>query len=154
MQKIIKLINSIIKKIMTKEVILYIVFGVLTTVVNVGTFYVLTTFCHVNENISNVIAIFLAVVFAYITNRRLVFNSKASNFKEIFMEMLKFFSARLFTMIVEFFGFMLLFNVLNINKYTYSTLKNRFFYLHLSHLLFNFTYLYFRYYPVVCTEWS
>lgn len=114
MQKIIKLINSIIKKIMTKEVILYIVFGVLTTVVNVGTFYVLTTFCHVNENISNVIAILLAVVFAYITNRRLVFNSKASNFKEIFMEMLKFFSARLFTMIVEFFGFMLLFNVLNI----------------------------------------
>lgn len=114
MQKIIKLINSIIKKIMTKEVILYIVFGVLTTVVNVGIFYVLTTFCHVNENISNVIAIFLAVVFAYITNRRLVFNSKASNFKEIFMEMLKFFSARLFTMIVEFFGFMLLFNVLNI----------------------------------------
>lgn len=114
MQKIIKLINSIIKKFMTKEVILYIVFGGLTTVVNVGTFYVLTTFCHVNENISNVIAIFLAVVFAYITNRRLVFNSKASNFKEIFMEMLKFFLARLFTMIVEFFGFMLLFNVLNI----------------------------------------
>lgn len=114
MQKIIQLINSIIKKFMTKEVILYIVFGGLTTVVNVGTFYVLTTFCHVNENISNVIAIFLAVVFAYITNRRLVFNSKASNFKEIFMEMLKFFLARLFTMIVEFFGFMLLFNVLNI----------------------------------------
>ena len=76
MQKIIQLINSIIKKFMTKEVILYIVFGGLTTVVNVGTFYVLTTFCHVNENISNVIAIFLAVVFAYITNRRLVFKAK------------------------------------------------------------------------------
>lgn len=114
MEKIKELINSIIKKFMTKEVILYVVFGVFTTIVNVATFYVLTTFCHIEENISNVIAIILAVIFAYITNRKLVFNSTASNAKQIFIEMFKFFSARFFTMLVEFFGFMLLFNVLHI----------------------------------------
>lgn len=114
MEKIKELINSIIKKFMTKEVILYIVFGVFTTIVNVATFYVLTTFCHIEENISNVIAIILAVIFAYVTNRKLVFNSTASNAKQIFIEMFKFFSARFFTMLVEFFGFMLLFNVLHI----------------------------------------
>ena len=114
MEKLDVLIKNIIKKFMTKEVILYIVFGVFTTIVNVLTFYVLTKFANLNENISNVIAIILAVVFAYITNRKLVFNSNASTFSEIIIEIFKFFSARFFTMLVEFFGFMLLFDVIHI----------------------------------------
>ena len=125
MNKLKELINTLIKKFMTKEVILYIVFGVLTTIVNIATFYVLTTFAHITENISNIIAIILAVVFAYVTNRKLVFNSTAKTFKEIvnstaknvseiIVEMFKFFSARFFTMLVEFFGFMLLFDVIHI----------------------------------------
>lgn len=114
MNKLKELINTLIKKFMTKEVILYIVFGVLTTIVNIATFYVLTTFAHITENISNIIAIILAVVFAYVTNRKLVFNSTAKNVSEIIVEMFKFFSARFFTMLVEFFGFMLLFDVIHI----------------------------------------
>lgn len=114
MEKIKNLINMLIKKFMTKEVIFYAIFGVLTTVVNVATFYVLTHLCHIEDNVSNIIAIIVAVIFAYITNRKLVFNSKASTFKQIMAEIFKFFTARLFTMLVEFFGFMLLFNVLHI----------------------------------------
>ena len=107
-------INTLIKKFMTKEVILYVVFGIFTTLVNVGTFYIFTTYIHFNENIANIIAIILAVIFAYITNRKLVFNSTASTIKQVLFEMGKFFSARFFTMLVEFFGFMLLFDVLHI----------------------------------------
>lgn len=114
MKKIKELINLIIKKLFTKEVIFYGIFGVFTTVVNVATFYVLTTFCHLEENTSNVIAIIVAVIFAYITNRKLVFNSTASTTSQILEEICKFFAARFFTMLVEFFGFMLLFNVLHI----------------------------------------
>ena len=54
-------IKKIGKKVLTKEVILYIVFGVLTTLVNLGSFYVLNSICKLNENISNLIAIILAV---------------------------------------------------------------------------------------------
>lgn len=107
-------INNLIAKFMTKEVILYLVFGAFTTFVNIGTLYLLVTYTHLNNNLANIIAIVLSIIFAYITNRKLVFNSTASNVKEVFNEILKFFSARLFTMIVEFFGFMLLFNVMNI----------------------------------------
>ena len=92
----------------------YIVFGVLTTIVNILTFYILTNYAHITENISNIIAIILAVIFAYITNRKLVFNSKAKTVSEIFAEIFKFFSARFFTMLVEFLGFMLLFDVMHI----------------------------------------
>lgn len=114
MNKLKNLFNTLIKKFMTKEVVLYIVFGVFTTVVNVGIFYVLTEKFNVPENISNVIAIFSAVVSAYITNRKLVFNSKAKTVKQVLAEIIKFFSARFFTMLVEFFGFMLLFDILHI----------------------------------------
>lgn len=114
MEKLKQLFNTLTKKFFTKEVILYGIFGVLTTVVNIATFYVLTTYANITENISNIIAIVLAVVFAYVTNRKLVFNSNAKGASEIIKEIFKFFSARFVTMLVEFFGFMLLFNAMHI----------------------------------------
>ena len=102
-------VKEITKKILTKEVILYVVFGVLTTLVNIGSFYVMTKFLHWNDNISNIIAITLAVLFAYITNKDLVFHSKAENFKEKLNEFIKFIAGRAFTMVIEFVGGAILF---------------------------------------------
>lgn len=109
-------IKSIIKKICTKEVIFYGIFGVLTTLVNVGIFYLLTKFIHLEENLSNVIAIILAILFAYFTNRKMVFNSKASTLRENFHEFIKFIIGRSFTMIVELVGFFVMFNLLHIEE--------------------------------------
>lgn len=109
-------IKSIIKKFCTKEVILYVVFGVLTTIINIGSFYIMTNFINLEENLANAIAIILAVLVAYFTNRKMVFNSTASNFKEKLTEFFKFIIGRAFTMIVEFVGFFLMFNVLHIQE--------------------------------------
>ena len=49
-----------IKKILTKEVILYTVFGILTTIVNLASFYIMNSILNWDENLSN----FLAIVFA------------------------------------------------------------------------------------------
>lgn len=108
-----KLIN-LFKKICTKQVIFYGIFGVLTTLVNLGTFYLFTKIIILNENIANIIAIVLAVLFAYFTNRNLVFNSKAKTFKEKLFEFFKFMLGRGFTMLVEFGGCALLFAILDI----------------------------------------
>lgn len=102
-------VKEIIKKICTKEVILYIVFGILTTLVNLGTFYLFTKIFSMNENIANIIAIVLAVIFAYITNKDMVFHSKAKTIKEKGMQFTKFISGRAFTMIIEWIGGALLF---------------------------------------------
>ena len=102
-------LKEIIKKVCTKEVMLYIVFGVFTTVVNLGAFYILNNILNWEDNISNIIAILLAVLFAYITNKDLVFHSKAESIKERMIEFLKFMLGRAFTMIVEFVGCLLLF---------------------------------------------
>lgn len=102
------------EKFLTVEIVLYIFFGVLTTICNIGVFALLNSVLNINENISNVFAILTAVLFAYFTNKDLVFNSKASNFKEKFIEFCKFMLGRAFTMIIEYAGCALLFKFLPI----------------------------------------
>lgn len=102
-------IKELIKKILNKDVILYIVFGVLTTLVNFVTFYILNNIAKWDENLSNFIAISLSILFAYFTNRTWVFHSQAKKLKEKFNEFLKFVTGRIFTMLIEFFGCMILF---------------------------------------------
>lgn len=109
-------LNELIKKVLTKEVILYIIFGVLTTIVNLVVFYLLTTFTSLDENLSNIIAIITCVLFAYFTNRKFVFNSTASTFKEKFQEFYKFMLGRAFTMVIEAVGFFLLFTIIGIQE--------------------------------------
>ena len=64
-----------------------------------------------NENIANFIAILLAVIFAYITNKDLVFHANANDLKAKIQQFCKFMLGRAFTMIVEFIGGFLLFDL-------------------------------------------
>lgn len=102
-------IKKIVKKILNKDVMLYIFFGVLTTIVNFVTFYLLNVVMNIDGNISNLVAIPLAIIFAYFTNRKWVFHTEAKGFKENFNEFCKFVAGRAVTMFIEFFGCMLLF---------------------------------------------
>lgn len=82
-----------------KHIILYFIFGVITTLVSWGSFYLLRHFVPViEENIANIISIVLAVITAYITNRRYVFKSVEKN---ILKEFLAFCSSRAVTMLLE-----------------------------------------------------
>ena len=100
-------IKKIVKKILNKDVMLYIFFGVLTTIVNFVTFYLLNVVMNIDGNISNLVAIPLAIIFAYFT--KWVFHTEAKGFKENFNEFCKFVAGRAVTMFIEFFGCMLLF---------------------------------------------
>ena len=102
-------ISKIKDKLLTKEVILYVIFGAGTTAVNLGSFYIMHSLLGWNENVSNFIAIVLAVLFAYVTNKDWVFHSEAENRKEKLMEFLRFIAGRAFTMIIEFVGCWILF---------------------------------------------
>lgn len=114
-------IKNLIKKFLTKEVIFYLLFGVLTTIINLLTFYVLNTLFNVNENIANFVAILLSVLAAYFTNRKLVFNSMADTSKDKLIEFSKFILGRAFTMFVEFAGCAILFMVLDIPEIIIKT---------------------------------
>lgn len=90
--------KSFIKNIFSKETILYIVYGMGTSVVDFVTF---TVFVNLGASTitSNNIAWCLAVIFAFVTNKLFVFKSRSSCFKLIAKEFLLFISARLFTLI-------------------------------------------------------
>ncbi len=110
-------LKDLIKKFCTREVILYIIFGILTTCVNIISFMLLSSIFHIEENLASNIGIIIAVLFAYFTNRKLVFNSTASTHIEYIKEFGKFILGRAFTMIVESVGFWFLFSILKITYF-------------------------------------
>ena len=79
---------------LTKELIAYVFFGVLTTIVNFITYFLFASVFGINYLISNIIAWFVSVLFAYITNRIWVFESKDDN---IIKEALLFYGGRVFS---------------------------------------------------------
>ena len=81
-----------------REIILYVIFGVLTTLVNFVTYIFFVRFLNINYLISNVLAWFLSVLFAYVTNKIWVFESKNKN---ILREMSLFLGGRLFSGVVD-----------------------------------------------------
>lgn len=104
-------LKVLIKKVCTKEVILYGIFGVLTTIINLVVTYLLNKYLNIDGAISSALGIIAAVLVAYFTNRKMVFNSKAENFKENLYEFGKFILGRAGTMILEEGG-VILFNTL------------------------------------------
>ena len=84
---------AFIKKIFTKyrEQITYLFFGGLTTLVSWGVssllFYVVFGKNNDYNVLSNVISEFVAITFAYVTNKLFVFCSKTPDFKRFIKEM-------------------------------------------------------------------
>ena len=109
-----------IKKIFNKEVIFYVIFGVLTTLVNITISYILKAFMHIEANISSTIGIICSILFAYFTNRKWVFQSSASLAKEKWIEFFKFILGRVFTMLIEIIGVFLLTDIIHAFYNTFS----------------------------------
>ena len=108
-----------IKNIYTKhkEIINYLIVGVLTTTVSLLTYYLLVlTILNPNNplelQIANITSWIIAVTFAYITNRIFVFNSKD---KKIIKEALKFYTSRLSTLFIDMLLMFIFVSKLNFN---------------------------------------
>lgn len=84
-----------------KEVILYLVFGVLTTLVNWLSYMALVDLFHVPYLWATVVSQVLAVLFAYVTNRKWVFESKARGTAAVAREMGKFFGCRAMAFVLD-----------------------------------------------------
>lgn len=85
----------------------YLFFGGLTVLVNLAVFTLLSR-AGLGLDVSNALSIAAALLFAYVTNTWFVFRSERGTVRERLGEFLRFVSARLFTMALEFFGVHLL----------------------------------------------
>lgn len=119
------MINKI-KKLAKKyrELITYIIFGVLTTIVSLVSFKIFDSL--LGEKLyllTNIMSWIFAVSFAYITNKLWVFESKSWQGKTVIKELLGFVGARLFSLGVEELGLWLLIDILNTGALRLSILS-------------------------------
>lgn len=99
-----------------KEMLLYVLFGGLTTVLSIGIFALLNVALGLNEHISNIISWIFAVMFAFFTNRIWVFSAVTKNTGGFIMQMLKFYGGRLVTLGVEELIILIFITKLNFNS--------------------------------------
>lgn len=106
-------IKELIKK--YKEFISYGFWGGVTTLLHIVLFWILIKL-EIKYYIANIITLITIKTLCYFVNKIFVFKSKCKNKKELSKEILKYIFSRLFTMIIDYFGLILLVEVFKINE--------------------------------------
>ncbi len=106
------------KKLLTKyrEIIMYLIFGVLTTVISWVTYFIIITVfgslsgaddasgeMQAIRVAANVISWIFGVLFSFFTNKAYVFEDKNSDRKHVTKKLIEFSSSRLLTLMLEIF---------------------------------------------------
>lgn len=108
-------------KIIKSRIFRYVFFGILTSILNVCIFWIFMRM-KVPYAIANFITLIIVKVVSYVVNRIWVFKSKVSGFANIMKEFFLFMVTRGLTMLIDFFGVVLLVEFFNFNptmsKYT------------------------------------
>jgi putative flippase GtrA len=118
-----------------RELILYVVFGVLTTVVNFAVYFPIYNalgsgweaslfgFLTIRAYaLASVVAWLVAVAFAYVTNKLLVFGSKSWEKRLILREIASFYAARVFSLGVEILGLFVMNDILGFGRFNRALL--------------------------------
>lgn len=98
-----------------EEAIIYLVFGVLTTVVNIVAFYLLDTVFDVQYLIANLVSIIVSILFAFFTNKKYVFKSKSESFQSWMKEFVLFCSFRVLSGVFDMLSMWILVDFLTLD---------------------------------------
>lgn len=99
-----------------EEIILYLIVGGLTTIVSLGSYYllvytILNPKVAVELQIANIISWILAVTFAYFANRKYVFKSNG----KVIGEVVEFYSSRILTLLIDMLSMFLMVTLFHID---------------------------------------
>ena len=103
---------------------LYLVFGAITTLVNILCYYAAYNLFKIPNVTSTVLAWIISVLFAFVTNRVLVFESNAKGLKNIIREILAFFVCRMLTGIMDVAIMWISVDIMNWNSLLWKILSN------------------------------
>lgn len=107
-----------------RHLIFYLIFGILTTFVNLFAFWLLSTPIHMETIPATVLSWFVAIIFAFVTNKLWVFQSKARSAKETTKEAIAFLIARASTLLVEVIIMWITVDIFHQNKLLWKLLCN------------------------------
>lgn len=113
-----------IKKLLNKETVLYIIFGVATTVVNYVVFHLLYNVLWQQENslVANAVAFAAAAIFAFVVNKMFVFESGSWGMDALKREIPSFLAGRIGSFGIEEAGLFLAEKVLKLGGVAAVTL--------------------------------
>jgi len=94
------MITRLIKKFLNRETVSYLFFGVLTTLVGFGTYWLFSE-AGFAVAAANTLSSAIAILFAFFTNKAFVFDSKVWKLKTVSRELLSFVAGRLLTYFME-----------------------------------------------------
>ncbi|MCI8633652.1 MAG: GtrA family protein [Lachnospiraceae bacterium] len=84
-----------------KELVLYVVFGAFTTLINIVSYHIFRRWMGIGLVAADVLAWVLSVLFAYITNKLFVFESRSWRMQVVLREASEFFAARVVSLGVD-----------------------------------------------------
>ncbi|MBR3152596.1 MAG: GtrA family protein [Clostridia bacterium] len=113
-----------------REGMRYLVFGALTTVVNICVYIIFAKLIfsgfddNIRVNISNILAIVISILFAYVTNKLWVFETKTNSKLDLLREFISFIGCRIVTAILDMVLMQITVNVFNWNDVLMKVLVN------------------------------
>lgn len=113
---------EIIKK--HKAFLMYAIFGILTTIINLAVYYILYNVFAWSNLASTALAWLVAVFFAFATNKKWVFESKSMEAKVLFYELTTFFACRVATGILDMVVMYLAVDIMAWNEMIWKLLSN------------------------------
>ncbi|ENQ3108116.1 Putative flippase GtrA (transmembrane translocase of bactoprenol-linked glucose) [Bacillus sp. 491mf] len=108
----------------TKEIFNYLLFGGLTTLVNIVTYFVCATLAGMDYKIATTIAWIVSVLFAYFTNKKYVFNSQPTSFAHALKEFFYFMGFRVLSYFIDIASMVVLIEWLGINDLVSKIIAN------------------------------
>lgn len=103
-----------IKKLLDSEGFRYLFFGGLSTVFSIASFALLKL--AFPYTVANLISLVLTKLFAYITNKLFVFQTRTESFGALMREFFSFIGARMVTFVIDYFGLILMVETLHMNS--------------------------------------
>lgn len=105
-----------------KELLLYLFFGICTTGINTLCYWLFYDLIAFNNVVSTILSWFLAVIFAFITNKIFVFDKKSN--EHLFKELTSFFAYRFFTGILDVVIMAIAVDLMNWNPLLWKLISN------------------------------
>lgn len=107
-----------------KELINYGIFGVLTTVINYVSYIIFTRVFNLEIFTSNLLAWILSVMFAFITNKIIVFESKEFTLKTLVKEGIAFTVARILSLLLDMLILYIMVDIMGISDLIVKIISN------------------------------
>ncbi|MGY3746857.1 GtrA family protein [Vagococcus salmoninarum] len=106
------------------SILMYLVMGGITTFINIFIFWLFNSQFGLNYTIANIIAWFFSVLFAYVSNKFYVFESKNTSLKTLTKEVSSFFFFRILSLFMDLLVMFICISLLSFNPLLGKVLAN------------------------------